>query len=76
VDVSAGWVLVAGRARSGGGGEGSDAGERLDELGLPGPAGRQAQREAPGVADQAAGKLKQSSANGARGADRAVGEAE
>ncbi len=40
---------------SGGGGERSDAGERFDECVLPGPAGGEVQREAPGGAGEASG---------------------
>ena len=58
------------------GGERADAGERADEVVVPGPAGGEVQRPAAGGAGQAAGDLQQPAAEGAGGADGLVGEAE
>src|SRR4051812_38012054 len=62
-----------GLPRSGGGREGADPVERADEVVLPGPAGREVQRPAPGAGRQPAGKGQEPAAQGARGADGAGG---
>jgi hypothetical protein len=60
-------------AGSAGGGECSDAGEGFGEVVLPGPAGGEVQRPAAGVRGQPAGQGEQAAADGARGADDALG---
>jgi hypothetical protein len=62
--------------RSGGGWERADACERFDERVLPGPAGGQVQRPAPGAVRQSSGQSEQSPAHGARGANGVAGQAE
>jgi len=61
---------------SGAGGEGSDAGERADEVVLPGPAGREVQRPAAGAGGEPAGEREQAAADGASGADRGLWESD
>jgi hypothetical protein len=72
----AGELWVGAGRRSGGGGQRSDTGERLGEVGLPGPAGRQVQRPASGVTGQAAGQREQPATQGPCGAQRAWAESD
>jgi hypothetical protein len=57
------WARWNRRSGSGGGGEGRDPGQRLDEAVLPGPAGGQVRREAAGRAGRPAEELKQPAAH-------------
>src|SRR4051812_23554512 len=61
---------------SGGGGERSDAGERFDEVGLPGPAGGEVQRPAPSAVGKASGEREEPAAQRAGGPWRRVRQAE
>src|SRR6266700_388487 len=70
------WLVGVWRVWSGGGGNRSDAGERLGEVLLPGPACGEVERPLAGVAGEAAGEREQPAADGACGADGGVGEPE
>src|SRR5215217_6666244 len=61
---------------SGGGGEGSDAGQGADEVVLPGPASGEMQCPLTCAAGQAARQCEQAAADGARGADCAARQAD
>ena len=77
--VGGGWpdLVVGGRAAAlSGGGERSDAVERVEVVAVPRPAGREVQRPSAGVMGQAAGDREQPAAQRAGGAGRGVGQPE